>query len=118
MDTRFYQDLDYGYAATAYKAQGSTADRSYVLATPHYDRHATYVALSLHREAATVYFAAEDFGSQPQTSTRRAPQQPSAEELQRRGREAWADMRAQMKPEQLDPEAMQRRARENWAQNA
>jgi ATP-dependent exoDNAse (exonuclease V) alpha subunit len=28
VDTRFYKDLDYGYAATVYKAQGSTVDRA------------------------------------------------------------------------------------------
>jgi Ti-type conjugative transfer relaxase TraA len=65
VDTRFYRDLDYGYAATVYKAQGSTVDRTYLLATPHFDRHATYVALSRHRVAATVFYAAEDFGAQP-----------------------------------------------------
>ncbi|HEY6455520.1 MAG TPA: Ti-type conjugative transfer relaxase TraA [Steroidobacteraceae bacterium] len=63
VDTRFYRDLDYGYAATVYKAQGSTVDRSYILATSHYDRHSAYVALSRHREAATVFYAAADFPS-------------------------------------------------------
>jgi Ti-type conjugative transfer relaxase TraA len=63
VDTRFYKDLDHGYAATVYKAQGATVDRSYVLATSHYDRHATYVALSRHRQAASVFYAAEDFGA-------------------------------------------------------
>jgi hypothetical protein len=71
VDTRFYKDLDFGYAATVYKAQGSTVDRTYLLATPHYDRHATYVALSRHREAAHVVYAAEDFGSTPETSGQR-----------------------------------------------
>jgi Ti-type conjugative transfer relaxase TraA len=65
VDTRFYKDLDFGYAATVYKAQGSTVDRTYLLATPHYDRHATYVALSRHRESATVFYGAEDFGARP-----------------------------------------------------
>jgi ribosomal protein L16 Arg81 hydroxylase len=50
------------------------------------------------------------------SQTDQASQRPSAEELQRRGREAWAAMRAQMKPETLDSEEIQRRARENWAQ--
>jgi Ti-type conjugative transfer relaxase TraA len=63
VDTRFYRDLDYGYAATVYKAQGSTVDRSYILATSHYDRHSAYVALSRHRETATMFYAAEDFPS-------------------------------------------------------
>jgi Ti-type conjugative transfer relaxase TraA len=71
VDTRFYKDLDYGYAATVYKAQGSTVDRAYLLATPHYDRHATYVALSRHRESATVFYAAEDFGLVPENAAQR-----------------------------------------------
>jgi Ti-type conjugative transfer relaxase TraA len=61
VDTRFYRNFDHGYAATVYKAQSATVDRSYVLATPHFDQHATYVALSRHREAATMFYAAEDF---------------------------------------------------------
>jgi Ti-type conjugative transfer relaxase TraA len=62
VDTKFYQHLDHGYAATVHKAQGTTVDRTYVLATPHFDRHTTYVAMSRHREAATVFYAADDFG--------------------------------------------------------
>jgi Ti-type conjugative transfer relaxase TraA len=64
VDSRFYRDLDHGYAATVYKAQGATIDRAYVLATRHFDRHSTYVALSRHREAATLFYAEEDFASQ------------------------------------------------------
>lgn len=63
VDTRMYPDLDYGYAATVHKAQGATVDRTYILATPHFDRHATYVALSRHRESATIFYAASDFGA-------------------------------------------------------
>jgi Ti-type conjugative transfer relaxase TraA len=62
VDTKFYKHFDHGYAATVHKAQGSTVDRTYVLATPHFDRHTSYVALSRHREAATVFYASEDFG--------------------------------------------------------
>ena len=61
VDTRFYRDLDHGYAATIHKGQGVTVDRSYVLATSHFDRQATYVALSRHREDATLVYATEDF---------------------------------------------------------
>jgi hypothetical protein len=62
VDTKFYSHLDHGYAATVHKAQGTTVDRTYVLATPHFDRHTAYVALSRHREAATVFYATDDFG--------------------------------------------------------
>jgi hypothetical protein len=62
VDTKFYAHLDHGYASTVHKAQGSTVDRTYVLATPHFDRHTAKVALSRHREAATVFYAADNFG--------------------------------------------------------
>lgn len=60
--TKFYKHLDHGYATTVHKSQGTTVDRTYVLATAHFDRHSTYVALSRHREAATVFYARDDFG--------------------------------------------------------
>jgi Ti-type conjugative transfer relaxase TraA len=79
VDTRFYRDLDHGYAATAYKAQGATVDRSYVLASPYFDRHSTYVALSRHREAATMFYAAEDFAGK--LSWQRTPQKEIHDEF-------------------------------------
>jgi Ti-type conjugative transfer relaxase TraA len=62
VDSKFYKNLDYGYATTVHKAQGTTVDHTYVLATAHFDRHTSYVALSRHREAATVFYASDDFG--------------------------------------------------------
>ena len=56
-----YNNLDHGYAATVYKAQGVTVDRSYVLASSYFDRHSTYVALSRHREGADIYYSREEF---------------------------------------------------------
>jgi Ti-type conjugative transfer relaxase TraA len=75
VDTKFYKHLDYGYAATVHKAQGSTVDRTYVLATPHFDRHTSYVALSRHREAATVFYASDDFGGRASRSDTQVKQQ-------------------------------------------
>jgi Ti-type conjugative transfer relaxase TraA len=69
VDTKFYQHLDYGYAATIHKAQGTTVDRSYVLASTHFDRHTAYVALSRHRDNATVFYARDDFGGRNPKST-------------------------------------------------
>jgi len=56
-----YNDIDHGYAATVYKAQGVTVDHSHVLTSPYFDRHTTYVALSRHRNAADVYVSRESF---------------------------------------------------------
>ncbi|MFM9851768.1 MAG: Ti-type conjugative transfer relaxase TraA [Sphingomonadaceae bacterium] len=62
-DTKDYAHLDHGYAATIHKSQGVTVDRTHVLATPGLDRHATYVALSRHREGVQVHYGRDDFTS-------------------------------------------------------
>ena len=59
--TRDYAHIDHGYAATVHKAQGVTVDRAHVLATPHMDRHAAYVALTRHRDGVALHYAAKDF---------------------------------------------------------
>ena len=38
-----YDCIDHGYAATIHKAQGTTVDRTHVLATPGMDAHGCYV---------------------------------------------------------------------------
>jgi len=58
-----YNDIDHGYAATVYKAQGVTVDRTHVLASSYFDRHSTYVAMSRHREGADLYVSRDDFPS-------------------------------------------------------
>jgi Ti-type conjugative transfer relaxase TraA len=131
VDTRFYKDLDYGYAATVYKAQGSTVDRTYLLATPHYDRHATYVALSRHREAAHVVYAAEDFDMKPETKAQRQevrdrltstlsrarPKELAHDYLERSPmmrESSGAAERAAPQPQRPSIEEMQRQGREAW----
>jgi len=59
---RDYAHLDHGYAATIHKAQGVTVDRAHVLASPHMDRHAAYVALTRHRDGVALHYGREDFG--------------------------------------------------------
>ena len=59
VETKDYQDLDHGYAATIHKSQGATVDRTYVLASQYFDRHASYVALSRHRGRPRCSFGAE-----------------------------------------------------------
>lgn len=56
-----YNHIDHGYAATVHKAQGVTVDRSYLLASPYLDRHATYVAVTRHRESADIFYSREVF---------------------------------------------------------
>lgn len=56
-----YAHVDHGYAATIHKAQGTTVDRTHVLATPGLDRHAAYVALSRHRDTVQLHYGEDDF---------------------------------------------------------
>ena len=60
-DTKHYAHVDHGYAATIHKSQGVTVDRTHVLATPGLDRHASYVALSRHREGVQLHYGRDDF---------------------------------------------------------
>jgi hypothetical protein len=60
-DTKNYAHVDHGYAATIHKSQGVTVDRTHVLAKPGLDRHATYVALTRHREGVQVHYGRDDF---------------------------------------------------------
>jgi len=61
-----YSNVDHGYAATIHKSQGSTIDRTFVLATGMMDQHLTYVAMTRHRSRADLYVARENFEPKPQ----------------------------------------------------
>lgn len=61
-----YSRFQLGYAATVHKSQGITVDEAYVLATPHFDRHTTYVALSRHKENVKLYASNRDFKNRGQ----------------------------------------------------
>ncbi|XAZ20487.1 Ti-type conjugative transfer relaxase TraA (plasmid) [Sinorhizobium sp. B11] len=61
-----YRNIDHGYAATIHKSQGSTVDRTFVLATPMMDQHLTYVSMTRHRDRADLYAASEDFQAKPE----------------------------------------------------
>ncbi|SNB64112.1 plasmid mobilization system relaxase [Arboricoccus pini] len=62
-DLKDYNSIDHGYAATIHKAQGMTVDRAHVLATPGLDAHASYVALSRHRDGMDLHYGRDDFAS-------------------------------------------------------
>jgi hypothetical protein len=62
-DLKDYNRIDHGYAATIHKAQGMTVDRTHVLATPGLDAHASYVALSRHRDGMELHYGNDDFAS-------------------------------------------------------
>ncbi|PDS33692.1 Ti-type conjugative transfer relaxase TraA [Rhizobium anhuiense] len=61
-----YRNVDHGYAATIHKSQGSTVDRTFVLATGMMDQHLTYVSMTRHRHRADLYAAKEDFEAKPE----------------------------------------------------
>ncbi|NEK12844.1 Ti-type conjugative transfer relaxase TraA [Rhizobium leguminosarum] len=56
-----YQAFDHGYATTIHKTQGSTVDRSFVLASTTMDRHLTYVAMTRHRKGVQLYAGLDAF---------------------------------------------------------
>ena len=60
-EPRNYAAIDHGYAATVHKAQGTTVDRVFLLATPGMDRHLSYVGMTRHREEARLYAGNDDF---------------------------------------------------------
>ncbi|TAX67744.1 Ti-type conjugative transfer relaxase TraA, partial (plasmid) [Rhizobium leguminosarum] len=61
-----YRNVDHGYAATIHKSQGSTVERTLVLATGMMDQHLTYVSMTRHRDRADLYAAKEDFEAKPE----------------------------------------------------
>ncbi|MBI1198690.1 MAG: Ti-type conjugative transfer relaxase TraA [Phenylobacterium sp.] len=63
-DQKAYTDLDHGYATTIHKSQGVTVDRAHVLAGAYMDRHATYVALSRHRQGVTLHYDRQTFADE------------------------------------------------------
>lgn len=67
-DPQQYNYLSHGYATTIHKSQGSTIDRTYILATPELDRFLTNVAMDRHREAVQMYYGNDDFRDYQQLS--------------------------------------------------
>lgn len=65
LNVKEYNQLQLGYAATVHKSQGVTVDESYILASRHFDRHTTYVAMSRHRFKVKLYADRSRFANLP-----------------------------------------------------
>lgn len=71
-----YGHIAPGYATTIHKSQGQTVDRSYVLATDRFNAHLAYVALTRHREEATVFYGRDQFANDADLTRTFDRQQP------------------------------------------
>jgi Ti-type conjugative transfer relaxase TraA len=58
-----YDKFQLGYAATVHKSQGVTIDETYVLASRHFDKHTSYVAMTRHRDKVQVYAPESEYGN-------------------------------------------------------
>jgi Ti-type conjugative transfer relaxase TraA len=101
-----YAAVDHGYATTIHKAQGATVDRSYVLASGTMDRHLTYVGMTRHRDAVTLYAGREEFKDVDALSARLSRtglKETTLDYAERRGIEQPIVV-----PQSMQKEAMQR----------
>jgi Ti-type conjugative transfer relaxase TraA len=57
---RKWTHFDHGYAMSVHRSQGATVDRTHVLLSRAFDRHATYVAMTRHRERLDLYASTEE----------------------------------------------------------
>ncbi|MGI4941863.1 MAG: hypothetical protein ACRYHQ_15100 [Janthinobacterium lividum] len=82
---------------TVHKSQGATVDRAYVLASGGMDQHLAYVAMTRHRDQATLYAGRDDFRSEQALAAKLSRERPKASTLdyaERRGFEtptAWIE---------------------------
>ena len=60
-NTKNYAHLARGYAISIHKAEGSTFDRTYLLASRYMDPSTTLVGMTRHRDNVTVYVSTEQF---------------------------------------------------------
>ena len=95
IDLTEYGHLEHGYAATVHKSQGTTVERTFVLATPGMDAHLSYVALSRHQADTAMYAGKADF-------------EDERELVMRLGRESEADYFADFDEEGGQTESLER----------
>ena len=88
VEAHAYAEADHGYAVTIHKSQGATVDRAFVLASGGMDRHLTYVAMTRHREQATLYGGRDDFENHKEMAwrvSRRRTNETTLDFAERRG---------------------------------
>ncbi|MCP4922969.1 MAG: AAA family ATPase [bacterium] len=61
--TNLYNAIDYGWATTIHKTQGSTLERTLYLASPSDSRNLAYVAMTRHQKDVQVFGSQEEFGN-------------------------------------------------------
>lgn len=61
INTEKYKSIDYGYAITIHKSQGTTFDNAKVLVTENVDKKLFYVLATRHRENLNLYVSQESF---------------------------------------------------------
>jgi len=88
VDFKSYAHVDHGYAATVHKTQGMTVDRTHVLATPGLDAHASYVALSRHRDGTALHYGRDDFADEARLRNTLGRERPKDMALDYEGRSA------------------------------
>ncbi len=69
IDTQNYKNIDYGYAITIHKSQGTTFDSARVLLTENIDKQLLYVLATRHRENLDMYISQESFPNLEMTNT-------------------------------------------------
>ncbi len=93
VDQVAYDQVDHGYAVTLHKSQGATVDRAYVLASGGMDQHLAYVAMTRHRDTATLYAGRDDFQDGRALAARLSrarPKMSTLDFMERRGFDAPA----------------------------
>lgn len=75
-----YRGITHGYAMTAHRAQGATADVALVHGSDAADRQWLYVAMSRHREHCRYYDVAHPDRDEEGVHHGRSPQPPRPEE--------------------------------------
>jgi len=85
IDAAQHAHVDHGYAVTMHKAQGTTVDRAYLLASGGTDRHLAYVGMTRHREAATLYAGGDEIPGRGGASPAARPKASSLDFAERHG---------------------------------